>query len=51
MKIGKKKFDELGISLRNWLTEQGFDTDVSEDLELENLILNCLDITYDGDLD
>ena len=47
MKIGRKTFDKLGNELRDWLMEQGFETNVSQDLELENLILGCLNIEYD----
>ena len=51
MKIGKSKFDELGEKLRDWLEEQGFETNVSQDLELENLILSCLGVDYDPELE
>lgn len=47
MKIGKEKFDELGNKLRDWMDEQGFETNVGQDLELENLILGCLGVEYE----
>ena len=45
--INKKDFDKLGIILREWLEEQEFETNVSQDLELEKRILDCLGIKKD----
>jgi len=48
--IGKKKFDELGIRISDWMIEEGFETNSSQNLDLIILILECLEIKYDSKL-
>lgn len=42
--INREQFDKLGNVIREWLEEEGFETNVQQELDLENRILNCLSI-------
>ena len=48
MIIGRKQFDKVGIAMREWLEEEGFEVNVRQELDLLNLILSELGIEYNS---